>query len=48
MDRASVETPARDIFLGGKCGAGRDDVGIVPGGGDKKGGRIATALCASQ
>ena len=49
MDRASVEPPARDIFLGGRvCGAGRDDVGIVPYGGDKKGGRIATALCASQ
>ena len=39
MDRASVEPPARDIFFGGgECGAGRDDVGIVPCGGDKKGG----------
>ena len=36
MDRASVGTPARDIFGGGECGAGRDDVGIVPYGGRQK------------
>ena len=48
MDRASVGTPARDIFGGSAARGGRDDVGIVPYGGEKKGGRIATALCASQ